>query len=70
MWVLGAGCSGISGDRDLWDPKSSKSAQYKEKSFRIYYGGGTIVEGDLFTDNVTIGGFTVCFTSLMSLTIE
>jgi hypothetical protein len=74
MWVLGAGCSGISPDRDFWNPKSSKSAKeyyYKWMSkFELQYGGGSTVNGDLFTDNITIGGFTVCVASLMSLTIE
>jgi hypothetical protein len=74
-WVLGVGCSGVARDRNFWNPKSSKSAKkyyYKLMSkFQLQYGGGSIVNGDLFTDNVTVGGFTVCVTSLtMSLTSD
>jgi hypothetical protein len=69
MWVLQTGCSGISPDRDLWDPHSSESAQKWDQPFLLEYADGTVVTGDLHTDNVTIAGFTVCFIPLMSMTI-
>jgi len=58
MWVLQTGCDGISGDRDLWDPYSSKSAKKQTQPFQITYVDGSITEGDRYTDNVAIGGFT------------
>jgi hypothetical protein len=71
MWVLGAGCSGISQDRTFWNPKSSESAKKYSKwwksKFQLRYADGYIIKGNLFTDKVTIGGLTVCFASLMSL---
>jgi len=58
IWILQAGCVGISGDRELWDPRLSESAKYQGKSFQLRYEDGTIVEGDLYADIVTISGFT------------
>jgi hypothetical protein len=70
MWVLQTGCAGISADRDLWNPHSSESAKNQRISFEFEYGDGSIVKGDQYNDNVTIAGFTVCFVSVMSMTIE
>jgi hypothetical protein len=70
MWVLQTGCSGISGDRDLWDPDSSVSARKQSQSFELTYTNGPKVQGDRYTDNVTIAEFAVCFVSLMSMAIE
>jgi hypothetical protein len=69
-WVLQTGCDGISRNRDLWDPRSSKTSKYNGRSFWFTYDDGTMVEGNQYIDNVTIAGFTVCFVSLMTMTIE
>jgi len=60
MWVLEAGCDGISAhrDTDLWDPESSESSEYNEKSFQLVYSDRSDVKGYRYTDNVTIGGLT------------
>jgi len=60
MWVLETGCWGISesGDRDLWDPRASKSAQNTDHPIQLKYADGNAVKGDLYGDNVTIAGFT------------
>jgi hypothetical protein len=72
MWVLQTGATGIPGDRNLnfWDPRLSKSAKNQRKSFEFTYRDDSIAQGDLYTDNVTIGGFTVCFVLFMTVTIE
>jgi hypothetical protein len=69
MWVLQTGCSGIAKDHDLWDPNSSKSAEI-QWPFQVDYEDGSIIEGGLYTDHVTIAGFTVCFELLTGITIE
>jgi hypothetical protein len=61
MWVLQTGCSGITRDRGQWDPDSSKFAKKQDQPFHRDYIDGTIIEGGLYTDYVTIAGFTVCF---------
>jgi len=59
MWVLQTGCVGIPGGyRDLWDPRSSESANKQNQPFKLTYSVGYKVEGDRYTDNVTIAGFT------------
>jgi hypothetical protein len=70
MWVLETGCAGISGDCPLWDPISSETIEYSGQSFELTYRDGTVVRGDRYIDNVTIAGFTVCFVSLISMTVE
>jgi hypothetical protein len=67
MWVLQTGCSGIAADRDLWDPVLSVSAGYGGPPFQLHYLDGTFVEGDLYSDKVTIAGFTVCFATLIGM---
>jgi hypothetical protein len=69
MWVLQTGCDGISTDRNLWDPRLSKTSKYQGGRFQLRYEDGTIIQGGQYTDNVTIGGFTVCFVSLMTMTM-
>jgi len=58
MWVLQTGCSGISGDRDLWDPNSSESAKKEDQPFQLEYGVRATLNGDRYTDSVTIAGLT------------
>jgi len=73
MWVLQTGCNGISGDRDLWDPNSSESAKKQDQPFQLKYGLGTAVNGDRYTDNVTIAGLTAdpqTFGSVTSYTAQ
>jgi hypothetical protein len=70
MWVLGTGCAGIPADFPPWDPISSETIEASGQSFELTYGNGTVVRGDRYIDNVTIAGFTVCFVSLISMTVE
>jgi hypothetical protein len=70
MWVLGTGCAGIPADFPLWDPISSETIENSGQSFELTYGDGTVTRGDLYIDNVTIAGFTVCLVSLISMTID
>jgi len=43
---------------DLWDPDLSESVEQRMMSFWLTYSDGSIVRGDLYSDNVTIAGFT------------
>ena len=70
MWVLENNCAGITPDHPLWDPISSETVEYGGQSFELRYGDGTVIRGDRYIDNVTIAGYTVCFASLISMTIE
>jgi len=66
--VLQTGCAGIPGNhRDLWDPHSSTSAKKQSEPFKLTYSDGYTIEGDQYTNNVTLVGITMCFVSLMSM---
>jgi len=58
MWVLETASGVIGTDRDLWDPNLSESVKDEMTSFRLSYSDGSIVEGYLYSDNVTIAEFT------------
>jgi hypothetical protein len=56
---------------DRWDPVLSKSSRKLIEPFELANSDGSmLVEGFQYIDRVTIGGYTVCFLSLMSMIIE
>jgi len=53
--ICGSDCSGHS----LYDPSASSTAQELSKTFLLAFGDGSTVEGEQFTDVVSIAGLTV-----------
>jgi cathepsin D len=51
----GSTCSG----HNLYDPDASSTSQNLSKTFSLAFGDGSTVEGDQFTDVVSIAGLTV-----------
>lgn len=57
MWIQSKACSNCS-NAPTFDPTSSSSLKNIDKPFEIHYGIGS-TSGDLYTDNVSIGGKAV-----------
>jgi len=55
MFVFQTGCSNCEG-HNLWDPDTSRTAEYISDSFQVRYADGVISTGDIYSDNVTISG--------------
>ncbi len=53
--VCGADCSG----HKLYDPSASSTAKDLHETFSLSFEDGSTVEGELFTDVVSIAGLTV-----------
>ncbi|KAJ3493418.1 hypothetical protein NLG97_g4741 [Lecanicillium saksenae] len=59
LWVFSTETEGA-GSQTKYDPKKSKSAKKVDgASWKISYGDGSNCSGDVYTDDVTVGGLTV-----------
>ncbi|KAI9438008.1 acid protease [Lactarius indigo] len=59
MFIPGINCDSSCKGHALYDPAKSSTAQNLKKTFEMQYGNGTdVVDGSLYTDDVTIAGYT------------
>ena len=50
----------------LFHFSASSTAKLTNETFRTRYGDGSIVAGQVYTDEITIAGFTVWFSAVSS----
>ncbi|KIJ14861.1 Merops: A01.UPA [Paxillus involutus ATCC 200175] len=58
LFLPGPTCGSNCSDHAVYDPSSSSTSADLGKSFKIAYGDGSGVEGDQYTDTVSIAGLT------------
>lgn len=59
LFLPGPDCGSTCRGHQIYDPSASSTAKDQGQSFSLGFGDGSTVEGDVFTDTVTIAGLTV-----------
>ncbi|KAG9310420.1 aspartic peptidase domain-containing protein [Chiua virens] len=65
-FIAEAQCGPSCDNHTRWDHKSSSTSRDLHKNFTLTYGGGSSVSGELYTDDVTVAGFTACNQTLLA----
>ncbi|KAI0825830.1 aspartic protease [Irpex lacteus] len=58
LWIPSSTCDNCSSKKQ-YDASQSSTSQKQEGTFQIQYGDGSTVQGDVYTDTVTVAGITV-----------
>ncbi|KAJ7591279.1 acid protease [Mycena floridula] len=68
LFLPGTNCATNCDGHKLYDTKASSSSRDQEQTFSLAFGDGSTVEGEIFTDKVSIGGLTATNQSVGSST--
>ncbi|KXN87900.1 Aspartic protease [Leucoagaricus sp. SymC.cos] len=58
LFLPGADCGGTCQGHQIYDTSASSTAENQGQTFRLAFGDGSTVQGDVFTDTITIAGLT------------
>lgn len=61
MYISSSGCDSSCHHHKLYDASKSSTADDFNEQFYLSYADGSTINGTLYTDDVTIAGYTVRF---------
>lgn len=59
LFLPGATCGATCQGHIIYDTSASSTAQDQSRDFSLLFGDGSSIQGEVFSDTVTLGGLTV-----------
>ncbi|XP_006459904.1 hypothetical protein AGABI2DRAFT_149875 [Agaricus bisporus var. bisporus H97] len=59
LFLPGATCGATCQGHEIYDTSASSTAQDQSRDFSLLFGDGSSIQGEVFSDTVTLGGLTV-----------